>query len=307
MTFRPVADGEQAQALSLWQAVFGAPPGYFERYYQADADPSYREGDTFGAWQGDQLVSAVHLCRRPVVWDGDELLCGGIANVATLPEFRRRGLSRRLLEMAIAKMEREGFHYSLLGTGVPGHYAALGWELTHAPRAKVNLKADFPTAEADWQRLGTTDALPPLYAARPRPLQFVRAPSYFDGWVGWNWRGYPTYLSTRPGLGYLVLVVPEAENEIIFATEWRAIDAATERALLQAAAAEVLRRGRNQLGLEALPQHTGSDFLNSLGAVTTQQDKGSMARNLSLPDDRYRQLMQSYRTGEAVWWMADGF
>ena len=32
-----------------------------------------------------------------------------------------------------------------------------------------------------------------------------------------------------------------------------------------------------------------------------------MVRNLALPEDKYRQLVQSYRTGEAIWWAADGF
>ena len=171
--------------------------------------------------------------------------------------------------MLVAKMEREDLHFSLLGTGVPEHYAALGWELTHAPRATIALKADVPASEYLTGSASTsTDALPPLYAAQPRPLQFDRTPAYFDEWVGWNWRRFPAFLCQLPGRGYLVLVVPEDPDETIFATEWRASDAATEQALLQAAAAEVLRRGRNELGLEALPQYADADFLDTLGTVT---------------------------------------
>ena len=304
-TFRLVEECEQPSALALWNGVFEETPGYFERYYRADL--GYREGDTLGAWIGTRLVSAVHLCRRRTFWNGEVLLCGGVANVATLPEFRRRGLSRRLLEMMVAQMERENLHFSLLGTGVPEHYAALGWELTHAPRATIALKSDVPALKAGWHRLGPTAALPPLYAAHPRPLQFDRTSAYFDAWVGWNWRRFPTYLCRLPGRGYLVLVASDDPDETIFATEWRAEDAAAEQELLQSAAAEVLRQGRTQLGLEALPQFAEAEFLNTLGTVTVETDPSSMVRNLGLPKDKYRQLAHSYRTGEAVWWSADGF
>lgn len=307
VALRPVLDSEQGQALALWQSVFGEMPGYFERYFQPDADPLYREGDTLGAWQDVRLVSAVHLCRRPVIWGEATLLCGGIANVATLPEARRQGLSRRLLEMAIAKMEQEGFDYSLLGTGVPDHYAALGWEQTHAPRASVRLNSNAPASEGEWQQFETADGLPALYARAPRPLQFVRDPTYFEGWVAWNSRRWPSSLCRMANRGYLVLTVPEDKDALIFSPEWRAEDAATEQALLLAAVAEVRRHGRDQLGLEALPQHLDREFLQSLGSVTAHTDTGGMARNIRLPAEHYQQIMQEYRTGEAVWWSADGF
>ncbi len=305
ITFRPVEQTEQAQTLALWEAVFTETPGFFERYFRPEF--GYQEGDTLGAWSGDHLVSAVHLCRRPIIWDGTTLLCGGIANVATLSEFRRQGLSRRLLEMTIAKMEHEGFHFSLLGTGVPSHYAALDWELTHPRSVVLDLKADAADTDAVWQPLETTDTLCPLYATSPRPLQFDRSPAYFEDWVGWNLRRISPYLCELPGRGYLVLVVPEDEDQLIFATEWRAVDAITEQELLRVASAEVIRHGRRQLGLEALPQYLSPADLEALGESMFQTNAGSMVRNISLSEDQYRQLVQSYRSSEAVWWSADGF
>ena len=304
-TFRPVIESEHPKALALWQTVFTETPGFFERYFRADF--GYQEGDTLGAWRGDDLVSAVHLCRRSSVWRDDTLLCGAVANVATLPDARRRGLSRRLLEMTIAKMEREGFHFSLLGTGVPGHYAALGWEQTYAPRTTLGLQRDLPPSEAAWQALAVTAPLLSLYGAHPRPLQFVRSGAYFEGWAGWLWGRSPAFRHLLPDGGYIVLDIPEDDDDWCSATEWRASDAATEQALLRAAAAEALRRGRTQLALGALPQFVGEDFLNMLGPVITQKDTGGMVRNVSLPEDRYQQLLQMYRSGEAVWWSADGF
>lgn len=51
---------------------------------------------------------------------------GGIGNVATLESHRRRGLASRLLEVAVARMRRDGMVASLL-YGIDGFYDRLGW------------------------------------------------------------------------------------------------------------------------------------------------------------------------------------
>jgi predicted N-acetyltransferase YhbS len=302
-TLRPVEPAEHGQALALWQTVFGAMPGYFERYY--DADPGYRPGDTLGAWDGGRLVSAVHLCRRPAAWRGGALLCGGIANVATLPEFRRQGLSRRLLEQTIVKMEAEGFAYSLLGTGVHGHYAALGWEPARGLQAMLT-PAPPPAPDAVWTPVEAAAPLEALYPFSPRPLQFARDDRYFDGWAAWNWRRPGVSLLTRPGQGYAVLELA-ADAEYATLLEWRAADEASERALIGAAAAEALGRGRTSLGLTALPQYGGEALLRSLGGVQRHVDGGGMIRRVGLSPEEYAPVRAAYASGEAAWWPADGF
>ena len=303
---RPLSASEQEAALHLWQEVFGAPSGYFERYYDG-ADVGYQEGDTLGVWDGAMLVSAVHLCRRPVVWAGGELLCGGIANVATLPDYRRQGLSRQLLARLIAKMEREEFRFSLLGTGTPGHYAALGWEMTHRPRASVKLSPVEPDADVVWEGVGPVAPLRGSYDAGPRPLQFLRFPSYFEGWVGWEWRRRSAQVASRPGCGYLVLDASAGPDQAAAVLEWRAVDAETELFLLKTAASEAGRRGCPELALETLPQHLGLGHLDSLGEVVRHVESDGMIRNIGLPLDLYHQVRECYRSGQAAWWSGDGF
>lgn len=305
---RAVSLKEQAQALALWQAVFNTPPGFFERYYDASADPLFQEGDTLGAWNTGRLVSAMHLCRRPMIWGSGTLLCGAIANVATLPEARRQGLSRRLLELAIQKMEKERFDFSLLGTGVPDHYAALGWEKTLSPRFTIHPFFDGFSSEVavHWQPLENCEALTAIDAAAPRPLQFVRPDPYWRRWVLWNLGRLPSLWCLRQENGYLLLSVPGDESPL-FVPEWRAMDAAGEQELLQAAASEAVRRQR-ALNLDAVPQHLPLEFLNTLGTVIVRAEEGgSMLRNVYLPDQEYKDIRQAYRSGIAAWWFGDAF
>ena len=49
-----------------------------------------------------RIVSAVHICRRTVACGDFRLTMGGIANVATLPEYRGKGLNTACLRAAIS-------------------------------------------------------------------------------------------------------------------------------------------------------------------------------------------------------------
>lgn len=311
---RPLVSSEQGTALSLWQQVFGAHPGYFERYY--DADPNYVVGDTVGIWDSDVLASAVHVCRRPVVWEGGALLCAGIANVATRDEYRRQGLSRQILARVIKKIEDEGYHYSLLGTGMPSHYSALGWERARRPQMMLTLTPnEVPYNEVPyevpsdiaWKKATGTVPFRTAYSRVSRPLQFLRLPDYFEDWVGWEWRRQGAQIGFTEEGDYLVLTVPECDDQPLAILEWRARDAAAEASLLGAAAAQARERGRPGLWLDTLPQHLDEAGLQSLGAVTRHTEGGAMLRNVSLSPDDYARVAHAYQTGQAAWWPGDGF
>ncbi len=302
---RPLLPSEHDAALHLWQAVFRTSPGYFERYYAAD--PEYQPGDTLGIWDGGTLVSAVHLCRRPAVWGSGFLLCGGIANVATREEYRRRGLSRQLLARTITKMEQEGFNFSLLATGTHSHYAALGWELTHRPQVTLNPAPSGASAAVSWDKLNQAAPLGDAYGRVPRPLQFLRAPTYWEHWVGWDWRGQNAWVGTTAAGDYLALAAPEEEDQPLSVLEWRAGNAAGELALLQAAASRALERSKPRLLLETLPQHLSGEALASLGKVTRNAEDEGMIRNITLPPEEYAQVIRAYAGSLAAWWPGDYF
>jgi GNAT superfamily N-acetyltransferase len=304
----PVSLAERAEVLRLWDACFGPGPGYFERYF--GADPWHRPEDCLAIRRDGRLVSAAHVCRRPVEWAGRTLLAGAVANVATLPEHRRQGLSRVILAELIAHMEREGFAFSLLFTGAYGHYEALGWERTPTPRAAVALTAPprppepplpvIPPGEAAWER-------PDLYyAAVPRPLLTHRPPPYYRGWVGWNWNEWQADLLGDAERGFAVVQAPPG-GEVAHLREWHTLGAAAEGDLLAGAAAWARDRGCTRLEVAALPYHGGHAALAALGEVTPTSEPHLMLRNISLPAADYAEVRRLYSGGDAVWWPSEAF
>jgi predicted N-acetyltransferase YhbS len=305
MTFDVVRPADQEAALNLWCRVFGVNRPYFERYFQVD--PWYQPGDCLGAWDGESLVSAVHVCRRPLRYEGETLWCGSIANVATLSEYRARGLSRELLRQSVERMEAEGMDFSILFTGRFGHYAPLGWEHVPVPTALLTLSGDLPGHE-QWPAAGPgeaeLDACCRLYeSVNDRPLAQERPEPYFRGWVGWSW-GQWKVEALRRGDGYLVLGRPGKPEEPARVVELCGGPKA-RAALLVEASERAWQRGAVRLAT-ALPASGDTAEYAGLGAVKVTRGGPVMLRNVRLPEARYREIVRLYESGRAVWWASDG-
>lgn len=77
------------------------------------------------------------------------LRVGGINCLATLPEYRRRGLGNALMRASHEHLRASGCHVGLLGTAITNWYRGLGWERAGTKR--------IYTIDA-----GNVDLLPPL-------------------------------------------------------------------------------------------------------------------------------------------------
>lgn len=306
MEYRVVTAADQSAAFPLWYEVFGDGPGFFERYF---VDPWYREGDCFGAWDGDRLVSAVHVCRRPLEWEGETLWCAAIANVATFPEYRCQGHSRRLLRMAIKLMERDRLDFSMLFTRNFGHYSALGWEQVPNSTLTLHLRreeeavfsTDIPEmVRKDWA------ALTDLWLNTQRPLNLLRTPDYSAGWCGFEWRKRGGRVFVLAERGYAVLSEPKSDGEALIVQEWAADSVETEIRLMRHAASLARAVGRSKVRLTKLAL-SPSEALAEVGHVEAGNSDYMMLRNVAMEQERYRALVQAYASGTANWWPSDDF
>ena len=91
-------------------------------------DPLFHPRDVWLAVEEEEVVSCLFLLRR-LFFDGERfLLGGGIANVATHPDFRGKGLASSLLEKAIAQSKKEGLSFLILVTEIPSFYERFGFQ-----------------------------------------------------------------------------------------------------------------------------------------------------------------------------------
>jgi predicted N-acetyltransferase YhbS len=311
---RALKSSERDAVLHLWGEVWPkAGRAYFEHYFTAD--PEYRDADCQIAEADGRLVAAVLICRRWMEWEGRRLLCGAIANVATLEAYRRQGLSRDLLRQAIDRMEAERFAFSMLFTGRFDHYHPLGWRHVPTPALRVE------TTEAPLPSTSPVRDLPPdpvsetvqaLYESAPhRPLHMTRPPQYFEGWTGWFMRGGrgTQLLLAGPAqspCGYAVISTPSGEDEATL-RELRAMDEATEADLLVASVDRARRSGARVLWLGFIPQLGGEPALQKLGAAKREQRSGMMLRAIALPADEMARIEAAYASGAAAFWRGDDF
>jgi len=78
---------------------------------------------------GDNVVGQVGIIERQITCGGMPIRMAGIQSLAVTPDWRRRGLSQRLMNAAMHEAQRRGIRFGLLFCvpGLEGFYGGLGW------------------------------------------------------------------------------------------------------------------------------------------------------------------------------------
>lgn len=122
-----------------------------------------------GAFIDGRLAAKVLILPLQVYWYGAPCPMGGVAAVATWPEYRRHGLVARLLQESLLKMRADGQLVSCLHPFSFAFYRRYGWE-TYVDRKRIELtKTQLPhfARPSGWrcERIADTSRVRPLYAA----------------------------------------------------------------------------------------------------------------------------------------------
>lgn len=100
-------------------------PGEIEKKKEA------KKNETVWGWvEGENLAAKVHLIPLETRIHGKVIKTGGIASVATWPEYRRKGAVRQLLIHALGEMKKAGYLVSYLAPFSVPFYRKFGWEMT---------------------------------------------------------------------------------------------------------------------------------------------------------------------------------
>ncbi|MCM3454323.1 GNAT family N-acetyltransferase [Heyndrickxia oleronia] len=104
---------------------------------------SYMDHDIYGMYEDEILAAKIHIRPFQIWLNGQKIRMGGIANVATYPEYRRNGYIRELLTHSLAEMKKKGQLVSYLHPFSIGFYRKFGWE-TFSNYIKIHFsKADL--------------------------------------------------------------------------------------------------------------------------------------------------------------------
>lgn len=304
---------EREEVIQLWCTCFGAQlRDYFDTYFTGD--PLHRDEFTRVALIEERIASAVHICDRPVVLEGKPFRLGGIANVATLPEYRRRGLSHTLLEDALKVMEAHHFHLSLLFTGIYHHYARHSWFQVPAPgfRWIITILAGSTPSYEVHQTLGPfLPVLEEVYQSfgKQCPFYFNRPSSYWSGWLPRRWIsgdcliGFPGFRNLK---GYAFLRLPEDHPDRAFLREIAFVEEEAGQALLRAIGDYVLSTGRRILMGRLLPPSLKSLAVD-WGEIEVLWRQGAMLRGIGGHQEDVLRLAHLIEQGLATWWEIDDF
>lgn len=195
IVIRPLRPAEIPRFVELGYYAFGGrSPERRRADFGRRLDP---ERQVLVAVDGDEIVSQVAIYQFDVWIDSVRYPCGGLANVATVPERSRQGLASQLLRAALGWMKDElGLCLSTLYPTVSPLYEHLGWALTaqgrqysgppSAFRPSRHLPLDSEgTIERRLARLEDVDLLQPLYQqfALPRSGYLDRPRWYWEDTV----------------------------------------------------------------------------------------------------------------------------
>ncbi|MBE5108364.1 GNAT family N-acetyltransferase [Bacillus thuringiensis] len=85
--------------------------------------------EIYGIMEGEDLAAKLHLIPFHIYIGKEKFKMGGIAGVATYPEYRRSGYVKELLKHALQTMKKDGYTVSMLHPFAVSFYRKYGWEL----------------------------------------------------------------------------------------------------------------------------------------------------------------------------------
>lgn len=249
-----------------------------------------------GLFLDGRLVASLLVLPYTCHVEGAELRTGGIADVACLPEHRRKGYVARLLRDTLADMHERDMVLSALGTPHVPLYRRFGWEV-----ASTILDCRFPTKRAA-VRTG-----PPLrgHAERVSPDDWRRLDRIYNaqlqgrnsGLRRWEQRWRRTVLTAGHKQRDIAVWVDETGEDRGYAvyreTGWRenrrgdlivreavALDGEAYRALTAYLLTHDLTADTLWTGVEEEPLFS---VLEDPGIVQTERRHGLLFRILDLP------------------------
>lgn len=124
MDIKVIDDTSYESAKRLWSICFPEDKGPFlDYYFSRRTSPKM----VVAAFEKDKMIADMHIIPQSIKIGGVGKPVAFVAGVATLPEFRNRGVITRVFEWAFAHMAKQGFEATVLQPFDPKFYAKFGY------------------------------------------------------------------------------------------------------------------------------------------------------------------------------------
>ncbi|WP_449539639.1 GNAT family N-acetyltransferase [Ferdinandcohnia sp. Marseille-Q9671] len=126
MVVKRVTDERFLEAIRLSEYAFRykVPKDEIEERYK-----TLKKHQLFGIIDNDNLAAKLHLIPLTTYIGNQTYKMGGIAGVATYPEYRRKGYVKEMLIHVLENMKSQGMNVSMLHPFDVSFYRKFGWEL----------------------------------------------------------------------------------------------------------------------------------------------------------------------------------
>ena len=167
----------------------GTPIEYYESHY--DGLEGGWENSRVALVEG-RIASHVRLYNRTLRWGGATIQCGGMADVYSRPEDRRKGYGRELLRDALGCYHEWECGFSLIISGVVEFYAAEHWERWPTYRLDLAVQPERLPPMGDYRvrrfdRSADLEAVAAVHDDynRDSPMTLVRDANYWRKHFSW--------------------------------------------------------------------------------------------------------------------------
>jgi predicted acetyltransferase len=177
---RPLGPDDDMDAqVDLGQRAFGVGrPGQWESWRYVAA-LRIGQGDFLGAFVSERPAGSATFHDMRQWWHGRPVPMAGVASVKVAPEYRGRGIGRRLMAELLDRIAERGYPLSALYPATMPLYRSLGWELAggryHAAVPARSLQSLMPADTALGTDASGGDAAANLRRAGPDDADAVNA------------------------------------------------------------------------------------------------------------------------------------
>ena len=325
MEYRALYPDELEAWLDHVSHVFSAGREYFANHWHNDPWKDF-EGIRI-ALDDEKIVSTVRVFIRKMHFQGEQITVGGIGEVSTRPEYRKRGLATQLLKDSIQFMEDREIAISMLH-GSQRIYSAEGWESVPRYYAKKSIQGrktqEWNVRPANFQDTKEVEQLATLYNTYSRKYNgtFVRDNiAYWNDWV--QTESQHAWVAERDGIIEGYVSVRGRDNELgvkEFAVSEELFVQDMETAFFDTLLSDVIA----QMDEESLVIEYPAPIADGFNAPTVQHYGSTMYRVIhadafphhlrqeltdSLPDLLHSQIAELAQKIKShhIFWQTDGF